>query len=1122
MHMSRCRVLVRLTAAAATITGLALLPVTASAAAPASPAYVSDPASLVNPFIGTANGGDTFPGADEPFGMIQWSPDTPDRPSGGGYDYDASSIIGYSLDHLSGPGCAAEDDVPILPTAGAIGTDPSDATAPLDHTQETASPGYYQLTAGGVNTQLATALRSGIGSFTFPTSSTSGNLLFQLSQSANPDAATHFQVVSDTEISGWVTTGDFCGASNQYTLHFDVVFNRPFTAYGTWTNGSGPDAGSASLTTRLSAAQQAQARQQAKLAGLTALSSEDLPGSSASRAGRQRAADRTAAVTAQPPVTGADGAYLTFATGANPVVEAKVGLSYVSNQNATLNRLVEIPGWNLAAVESDANQAWNQALSKIQIAGGTPTQQTLFYTALYHSLLHPNIASDVNGQYSGFDGQIHSVTAGHAEYANYSGWDIYRSQSQLEAMLFPQTMSDTVNSMLDDYNQTGMLPKWSEDNGESYVMVGDPSDAIIADAYAFGARGFDAGQALSDMETEASVANNIRPGLNYYLNDGYLPIDGTYGCCNYYGPVSTQEEYDAADSSISELARSLGDSTVATTYATRANNWQNVFNPGSDFLQPKLMDGSFQSGFDPTSGNGFVEADAYVYTAELPFDLAGLVRADGGDANWVKYLNGLTSSVTGMGSTQIQMGNEPSFDIPWEYDYAGDPSMTQQVVREIQDQLYLDTPGGLAGNDDLGAMSSWYVWSALGAYPETPGSADVALGSPLFTNIAIHLGNGRTITESAPEAADDAPYVDSVTLNAIPWNRSYLPAGVFRTGGTVNWTLGSTPSTTWASDPIDAPPSDTSGLLPALGYVSDAQGTGNALVVTPGTNTTMTLGVQGMTDSSQTIGWTASPSAGSGLQLATSSGSLIVGPEGTTSQQIQVSVPPGTADGDYQVTFDLSSATGTTLPPVVEDIAVASAGDLTPFFNDAGISSDTDQGTANFDGDGFSYSEQALAAAGLTAGSTVTSSDGIQYNWPSAAPGEPDNVTAGGQTIQLLQVPGETELGLLGSATNGPSTGQLTITYTDGSTQTASLVFGDWTLNAGSSGLSSGNVQVAQMSYRNSTGGSSQSVGTYVFSAAIPLTAGKTVASITLPATTDQGSLHVFAVGSDKGPLTTG
>ena len=1115
--MSRPRFLVRAATTMAIMAGGALIPLCATASAASSPTYASDPASLVNPMIGTTNGGDTFPGADQPFGMIQWSPDTPSRPSGGGYEYTDTSISGYSLTHLSGPGCGAEDDVPILPTTGAVSSDPSSATAPLDHSQETAVPGYYRLNAGGVDTALTTTARAGIASFAFPSSSSTGNLLFKLSDSGAPDSATHFQVVSNREISGYVTTGAFCGATNQYTLHFDMTFNRPFTSYGTWTNGSAPQANVKSLTTRLTAAQQAAARRQAKVNGLQALSTDGLPGARTSPDGQRRAdGSNASAAPAAAPVTGADGAYISFATGTQAAVKAKVGISYVSNDNASANLAKEIPGWSFDAVKAAAHTAWNQALSKIQIAGGTADQQTVFYTGLYHSLLHPNVVSDDNGQYAGFDGQVHTTPRSHPIYGNYSGWDIYRSQSQLEAMLFPQQMSDTVTSMLADYDQTGVLPKWSENNGESYVMVGDPSDPIIAGAYAFGARKFDTAQALTDMQTEAGVPGTIRPGLGDYLDQGYLPIDGTYGCCNFYGPVSTQEEYNAADSSISQFASAVGNTSLADTFATRANNWQNVYNPGTGFLEPKLADGSFQSGFDPTSSTGFVEADAYVYAAELPFDVSGLAAAEGGAVNWGKFLDGLTSSVTAMGATQAQLGNEPSFDIPWEYDYIGTPYKAQHVVREVQDALYTNAPDGLAGNDDLGAMSSWLVWSALGAYPETPGSATVALGSPEFTNIAIHLGNGRTITETAPQAADNAPYVQSMTVNGRAWSNAYLPASLFSTGGSVNWTLGTTSSTTWASTKQAAPPSDTSGLLPAIGDVS-GPGNSSLEVVSPGDSTNLTLGVQSMTSGSQTLSWTATGS--SGLQIGPSSGSIIVGPEKQATQQVGVTVPAGTPDGRYQVTFHLRSATGTALPDVVEDVAVASPGDLSPYDNDTGISSDSDQGAANFDGDGFSYSQQALAGQGVALGGPVTA-DGVKYTFPSAPAGTPDNVTAGGQTIKLLPVTGATKIGVLGSATNGPSTGQMTITYTDGTTSQASLGFSDWTLNANASAPSYGNTEVVQTPYRNSTAGTSQTVNTYLLSASVPITAGKTVASVTLPSSTNTGSLHVFSIGSDAGPLT--
>jgi predicted alpha-1,2-mannosidase len=1090
------------------------LALTGTANAASGPTYVSDPASLVNPFIATTNGADDFPGADSPLGMVQWSPDTPSRPDGGGYDYDDSSIIGYSLTHLSGPGCPGEGDVPILPTVGAVGTSPTSTTEPLDHSDETATPGYYQLTAGGVETQLTTTPRTGFAKFTFPSTS-SANLLFKLSDSETADTATTFQVVNDKEVTGSVTSGEFCGATNSYTLHFTMEFSQPFTTSGTWTNGTDTSAGASSLSTKMSAATTKTLEATDKAESQAALAADGEGGASSTKSAAARALANTAE---QPPVSDADGAYLTFNTTANQVVKAKVGLSYVSTDNAALNLSTEDPGWDFASVKAADESSWNTMLSKIQIGGGTQAEQTEFYTALYHSLLDPSLASDVNGQYMGFNGQVQTTATDEPEYANYSGWDIYRDEIPLLSVVDPTAGSDIVQSMLDDYNQTGMLPKWNEENGESYVMVGDPADGIIADAYAFGATGFNADQALSDMETEATVPGNIRPGLNYYESDGYLPIDGTYGCCNFYGPVSTQEEYNVADNAISLMAKSLGKSSVASTFAARANNWQNVYNPGSGFLQPKQLNEAFQPGFSPTSGNGFVEADSYVYTAMLPFDLNGLIKAEGGDANWVSFLNGLNSSVTEQGPTQIQMTDEPSIDIPWEYDYAGAPYDTQKVVREIQDEDYFDTPAGMTGNDDLGAMSSWYVWSALGGYPEDPGSATLAAGSPLFPDIAIHLGNGKTITETAPAAADDAPYVTGLTINGTTHDQATLPASLFSDGGTVNWDLSTTADTSWASAAGDAPPSNTSSLLPALGYLSGSDTP--QLVTAPGTSATLTLGVQSMSSAKQDITWSASATSGSGITVGPSSGTISVAKEAQATQAIDVSVPSTTPDGDYQVTFSMRSATGTALPNVVEEVDVARPGDLGPYFNNTGISADSDQGTADYDGDGYSYSATELSDAGITPGATVTSG-GVQYTWPDVASGDPDNVAAGGQTINVPAQSGQTELGFLGSATDGPSTGTATVTYTNGTTQTVTLDFSDWTLNAGSSTPVSADSTVADMSYRNSSSGTSNTVGTYLFSTEVPVESGLTVASVTLPSSTNEGTLHVFALGTNEGPLTT-
>ncbi|HEV2635108.1 MAG TPA: lectin [Actinocrinis sp.] len=753
---------------------------TASAAVGAAgavrPALVTAPASLVNPFIGTTHAADDFPGADAPFGMVQWSPDTPSRPDGGGYEYNDSSITGFSLTHIAGPGCGAAGDIPILPTVGSISTSATDA---FSHSNESASPGYYKVAlSNGVTTQLTATTRSGMAQFTFP-STTQANLIFKLNGSQNGDSNTQFNVVSSTEVSGQVTSGNFCGASNKYTVYFDMTFNTPFS-----TNG----------TQAVPATLKAPAAVGASSGAAETSNAPTLHGTLA----------KPAAVT---PQTSANDGYVTFNTTSNQTVLAKVGISYVSIANAVTNRTTENPNWNFSTTQAAAASAWNSVLGKVQIAGGTSAQEAVFYTALYHSLLHPNVISDTNGQYPGFDGTVHTVDSGHsAAYANYSGWDIYRSQAQLEALVDPQAASDTAQSIVDDYTQTGQFPKWSEDNGESYVMVGDPADEILADYYAFGGTNFNTSTALTDMIAEATNTNNNRPGLNYLEQLGYLPSNGSYGCCNYYGPTSTTLEYDSADFAISALAGSLGNTAQQTAFANRAQDWENLVGHGTGFIQPRDASGSWTGSFSATSGNNFVEGDSWQYTPEVPFNVHGLATALGGNSAMATFLNTDTSSLTG-GNGYTDLGNEPSLDIPWEYDYIGQPYQTQHVVREVQDQIWTDAPGGLAGNDDLGEMSSWYVWSALGFYPETPGTANLALGSPMFTQAVVTLPSGNTLTVNGTGAADNAPYIQSATWNGAAWNNAYVPTNAITAGGTLAFTLGTSANTSWASAASSAPPS---------------------------------------------------------------------------------------------------------------------------------------------------------------------------------------------------------------------------------------------------------------------------------------------------------------------------
>lgn len=1038
--------------------------------------YLTDPAAIVDPIIGTSGTGDTYPGADVPFGMVQWSPDTPSRPFGGGYEYDDKSVTGFSLTHVSGPGCGAAGDIPVLPTTGPITGSPNDATLPLDHAAEHATAGAYSLAAGGITTELTTTTRSGMSRFTFPTG-TESNLLFKLSGSANGASSTHFQVVSPTEVSGWVTSGHFCGADNEYNVYFDMTFDTPFTASGTFEKD-------------------AVLRPGAK--------SQDLDLSPATTAGTQPGSLRSSA--ARPPVSGAAGAYLTFDTSTNTTVQAKVGVSYVSTANARVNRIAENPGWDFDKTSAAARAAWNAMLTKIEIAGGTASERKVFETALYHSLLHPNVYSDANGQYLGFDGQVHTTPAGRVEYANISGWDTYRSQVQLAAMVAPAQTSDLVRSMLDQYDQTGQLPKWELNNGETYVMVGDPAAAIIADAYAFGARDFDTGLALQAMQLMANKPNPVRPGLNYYLEKGFLPVDGSYGCCNFYGEVSTQQEYNTADYAISSFARALGDTATANTFAQRANNWQNVFNPATGYLQAKEASGRFVTGFSPGTDQGFVEGNSAQYTPMAPHDIAGLAAASGGNSAWVSRLDALTSEIGNPGPLNADLRNEPSLAIPWEYDYVGAPYKTQSAVRKIQQQLFTATPTGIPGNDDLGTMSAWYVFSALGFYPETPGTSVLALGSAVFPEAKVHLPSGKALTITAPDASAARPYISALTVNGSTWTHAYLPSDLVTRGGTVEETLSSTPDKSFGTAATDAPPSDTTGLATALGYTSSSQ-----VLIQPGGTGSITLGARNLQGQGQDVSW--SISSGDGLTLTPSSGTLMLPAHGAGTRSVSVKAPA--TEGRHLVTITYRSGTGAVMPATTIEVDVAKAGALWPFFNNIGIASDGDRGTADYDGYGWAYSSQQLAAAGVTPGRTLRV-NGINFTIPSAGRGKPDNLETRGQTVPVSGAK-VSKLGFLGSATNVlPGTSiNPTVHFSDGTTQIVRVSLSDWTLGAGSaSGPSYGNRIAAATSYRNDARGGSERVRTYLFEADVALSGGRTITSVTLPAPPGNGRFHVFAIGT--------
>ena len=749
------------------------LPAAADMVQAITPATTANLAALVNPFIGTSGGENTFPGAVAPFGMVEWSPDTTQRAVGGGYSYDSPAINGFSLTHISGPGCAGEGDIPVLPTTGEV--DPAGVDT-FSHDGETAEAGFYQVKLdNGITTALTATPRTGMAAFTFPATA-QANLLFKLGDSQTGDTAVSFTVVSDTQVQGSVTSGNFCGSGNSYTVHFDMRFSQPFTTSGTY-------------------------RGQALRPGAGQLSARAQPHHGASRA-------------TTPGLLGADGAYLTFDTTRNQRLLAKVGLSYVSATGAAGNLETENPAWNFTGTRAATQAAWNAQLGRIRVSGGSTARQVDFYTALYHASLFPNVFSDADGQYLGADGRVHTVDPGHAAfYTNISGWDIYRTQAPLEALLDPQVASDTAQSMLDDYAQDGMLPKWPQDNGETYMMGGDSADPLLAGYYAFGARNFDTTAALSDMVAQATKPNKIRPGLKYLDRLGYLPANGMYGCCmDDAAPTSMTLEYASDDFAISALAGDLGQAASQRKFLARAQDWRNVLNPVSGFDQPRAADGSWLAGFGPARHRYFQEGSPLMYTGMVPFDLAGLTAAKGGPAAMASYLGTVLRSYTGTRG-YANMANQPSIELPWEYDYIGQPDKAQATVRLIQDELWSDSPTGLdgtgraGGNDDLGTMSAWFVWSALGMYPMTPGTATLALGSPLFPRAVITLPSGHTLTIVGKGAADPAPYVQAASWNGSTWDKAYAPASAITQGGTLSYTLGILPDRAWASGASTAPPS---------------------------------------------------------------------------------------------------------------------------------------------------------------------------------------------------------------------------------------------------------------------------------------------------------------------------
>jgi predicted alpha-1,2-mannosidase len=1066
----------------------------ALAAATAPPGLVQDPTGYVDPLIGTRNGGDVFPGAVVPFGMLSWSPentrgDATRTAAPGGYQYDATRIRGFSLTHMSGTGCAGgSGDVPFFPYAGKVTSSPASDTkdavyaSDFSHADETAEPGHYKVgLASGVTADLTATARTGSARFAFP----AGEPASLLVRTANSEVGSEDSTVTidpDTRtVSGSVTSGNFCGYLDPegqrayYTLYFTARFDRAFTATGTWHDG------------------------------------ELEPGS------RQTSGGTGGFSHGGRPVAGKGaGGYVEFAPGDGPV-NAKVGISYVSREAAEANLAAENPpGRSFDAVRDAARRAWRERLGAVRTGGGTDAERTTFYTALYHALLHPNVISDADGRYRGSDGKVHTVGRRHqAQYGTFSGWDVYRDQVQLLTLLDPRTGSDIAQSLYELARQNGgVWDRWLHGASGTHVMNGDPSPTVLAGIRAFGGKDFDLRGALASLTRAATVPTEgdlssagkpvlsvgQRPSLDKYLKLHYMP-----SVSNAWGGAAETLEMSTADFALSQLARAAGKKDTASAFARRAQWWQNNFDiaadPGGGYIAGRKADGSWVTGFTPGTGSGFVEGTAAQYTWMVPHDPAGLFAAMGGRDRALARLDDFFHDAdggwafTGNGGTKSELDNEPSINVPYLYDYAGAPYKTQETVRAAMRRLWTTQPGGIPGNDDLGAMSAWYVFSALGMYPQVPSRAELVLASPLFERIEIDRPHGADISVHATGAAADAPYVRSLKVDGRSADRPWLPASFVRDGGRLDYTLSATPDRDWGAD--SPPPSFREGEQPYQIGVGPTTAT-----VAPGDSTEVGIRALSLT-------------GGTGpevrFRVQTPAGVAATPAEGTVAdgaQEITLTAARDAEQGFADVKVTVTTGDSSSTQPV--SLTVAAPGTLLAAYDGTGISDDDgDHGEADYDGGGWSYSRQALAAAGLTPGEHSTA-DGLAFTWPGSPAGRPDNASAAGQTVRLSTP--TAALSFIGSAVNGDQRTEAAVTYTDGTTGTVDLSFTDWTVGGGGGTVQYGNEVLARTGYRNVAGADRDPVATYVFATEpYRAPAGKRISAVTLARNTD---LHVFTLAT--------
>jgi len=753
-------------------------------------AQTPDPLKLVDLMIGTGPEGHTFPGAAAPFGMVQLSPDTQIRPFkqsykwAAGYRYEDTTILGFSHTHFSGAGHSDLGDVLLTPVSGEkVPLEPGsvDGTeagyrSRFSHTSEHAEPGYYAVTLedARVRAELTASERVGVHRYGFA-DGVKRHLLLDLRSSIYnyPGKVlwSRVRIRKDGTVTGMRETRGWAPGRQ---LYFAIRFSVAMSGHALYDREDPP------------------LYRGFKTPGNSPEDTQSIEGR-----GLEVAFD--------------------FAPSTAPLI-VKVAISPVSEENAIANMDAEVPGFDFDGVRAATQQMWRTELGRVEFHA-SPAMEKSLYTALYHAMLAPSTSMDGNGDYRGPDNQVHRAEGFHF-VSSLSLWDTYRAEQPLMTLIEPEERTnDLVRSLIASQQESpfGILPVWQFSGLETWCMIGYHAVPVIADAYMKGIRGYDTKAALDAMVASATYAPY--GNLGDYMKLGYVPVD------NDGEAASKTMEYAFDDWTIARMARAMGDDTVAATFEKRAGFWRNNFNTADGFVEPRLANGEYRKPFDPAragAASGFTEGNAWQYSWYQPQDEQGLIDLLGGREKLVAKLDAMfdqkvdvsryadVEDISGMIGQYIH-GNEPSHHLPYLYMYAGAPLKTQARLKQIVDSQYKPAPDGLVGNDDLGQMSAWMVFTSLGFYPVAPGSNEYVLGRPFVERAVVHLPNGKVLKVSSDGMSDAHGFLKDVVLNGRSLDRSYVTHEELMQGGELKFVFSSEKDAVWSRRSLRAPYSLTRG-----------------------------------------------------------------------------------------------------------------------------------------------------------------------------------------------------------------------------------------------------------------------------------------------------------------------